>query len=61
MFVFTFFILPSAQKVAILSDIFLSKNMFSSLLNGLHVAAVESCFSLLQEAGLSNNSLLTLR
>lgn len=42
MFVFTFFILPTAQNVAILSDIFSSKNMFSSLLNGLHVAAVES-------------------
>lgn len=41
MFVFTFFILPSAQNVAILYDIFSSKNMFSSLLNGLHVAAVE--------------------
>lgn len=39
---FTFFILPSAQKVAILADIFFLKNMFSSLLNGLHVAAVES-------------------
>lgn len=40
MFVFTFLILPSAQNVAILSDIFSSKNVFSSLLNG--VAAVES-------------------